>query len=79
AGLLRTLYDRHIDGSAVLDTAAFPDAVRFVGAWRDIQAEALAVARDMPRIPRFHEIMREQRDISANDARDWRMFIMQAY
>nr|WP_057927607.1 aspartyl/asparaginyl beta-hydroxylase domain-containing protein [Burkholderia ambifaria] len=79
AGLLRTLYDRHIDGGAVLDTAAFPGAERFVHAWRDIQADAFAVARDMPRIPRFHEIMREQYDISANDARDWRMFIMQAY
>lgn len=79
ASLLRMLFDRHIDGGAVLDTAAFPDAGRFVRAWTDIQAEAFAVARDMPRIPRFHEIMREQYDISANDARDWRMFIMQAY
>jgi hypothetical protein len=79
AGLLRRLFDRHIDGGAVLDPAAFPDAGRFVRAWTDIQAEAFAVARDMPRIPRFHEIMREQYDISANDARDWRMFIMQAY
>ncbi|MCA8248907.1 aspartyl/asparaginyl beta-hydroxylase domain-containing protein [Burkholderia multivorans] len=79
AGLLRRLYDRHIDGGAVLDASAFPDADRFVHAWRAIRAEALAVARDLPRIPRFHEIMREQHDISANDARDWRMFIMQAY
>ncbi|MDW9248396.1 aspartyl/asparaginyl beta-hydroxylase domain-containing protein [Burkholderia cepacia] len=79
AGLLRKLYDRHIDGGAVLDTGAFPDAERFVRAWPAIQTEALAVARDMARIPRFHEIMREQYDISANDARDWRMFIMQAY
>ncbi|MGY6241364.1 aspartyl/asparaginyl beta-hydroxylase domain-containing protein [Burkholderia ambifaria] len=79
AGLLRTLYDRHIDSGAVLDTAAFPDAERFIRAWPAIRAEALDVARDLPRIPRFHEIMREQHDISANDARDWRMFIMQAY
>ena len=79
AGLLRTLYDHHIDSGAVLDTAAFPDAERFIHAWPAIRAEALDVARDLPRIPRFHEIMREQHDISANDARDWRMFIMQAY
>ena len=78
AGLLRTLFDRHIDGGAVLDTAVFPDTERS-SVPTDIQAEAFAVARDMPRIPRFHEIMREQYDISANDARDWRMFIMQAY
>ncbi|WP_179401354.1 aspartyl/asparaginyl beta-hydroxylase domain-containing protein [Burkholderia guangdongensis] len=79
AGLLRALYDRHLHGGAVLDTAAFPDAARFAAAWPAIRAEALDVARDLPRVPRFHDIMREQADISANDARDWRMFIMQAY
>ena len=30
-------------------------------------------------MPRFHEIMREQTAISANDGRDWRMFILKAY
>jgi aspartate beta-hydroxylase len=47
--------------------------------WRTIRDEALAVAREMFRIPRFHDIMSEQAPISANDGRDWRMFIMQAY
>lgn len=77
---LRDLYDRRIHCGAELDAAAlFPDAARFTGAWRAIRDEALAVSRDLSRIPRFHEIMREQAAISANDARDWRMFIMQAY
>ncbi|AGK51471.1 MULTISPECIES: aspartyl/asparaginyl beta-hydroxylase domain-containing protein [Burkholderia] len=77
---LRALYDRRLRCDAVLDTAAlFPDAARFTRAWRAIRDEALAVSRDLSRIPRFHEIMREQAAISANDARDWRMFIMQAY
>jgi aspartate beta-hydroxylase len=80
ARALRTLYDRRIDAGAVLDSATlFPDASRFVAAWPAIRDEALAVSRDLARIPRFHEIMREQASISANDARDWRMFIMQAY
>ncbi|KVM71211.1 aspartyl beta-hydroxylase [Burkholderia gladioli] len=80
ARTLRHLYDRKIRSAAVLDAATlFPDARRFTAAWPTIRAEALAVARDLPRIPRFHEIMREQADISDNDARDWRMFIMQAY
>ncbi|ACR30929.1 aspartyl/asparaginyl beta-hydroxylase domain-containing protein [Burkholderia glumae] len=77
--LLRSLYDRHIENGAVLDSAVFPDAARFAGAWREIRAEAFEVARELPRIPRFHDIMSEQADISANDNRDWRMFIMQAY
>ncbi|CAI0724365.1 Aspartyl/Asparaginyl beta-hydroxylase [Serratia entomophila] len=77
---LRNVYDRRIQGSPVLDCAAlFPDAQRFTAHWRQIRDEALAVAHDLHNIPRFHEIMSEQASISANDARDWRMFIMQAY
>ena len=37
------------------------------------------MAQQMHRVPRFHEIMREQTSISANDMRDWRMFILKAY
>ena len=43
------------------------------------EPEAQAVAQQMHRVPRFHEIMREQTSISANDNRDWRMFILKAY
>ncbi|EMH4074195.1 aspartyl/asparaginyl beta-hydroxylase domain-containing protein [Serratia marcescens] len=77
---LRNVYDRRIQGKPVLDsTALFPDAERFTAQWRQIREEALTVAHDLHNIPRFHEIMIQQESISANDARDWRMFIMKAY
>jgi aspartate beta-hydroxylase len=80
ARLMRRIYDRRLHDAAVLDaTRHFPDAERFVSNWRAIRAEALEVAASLGRVPRFHEIMREQADISANDGRDWRMYIMQAY
>jgi aspartate beta-hydroxylase len=80
ARALRNLYDRQISSGPVLDSAAsFPDATRFVQAWQPLREEALALARHLERVPRFHEIMHEQASISANDARDWRMHILQAY
>lgn len=80
ARLMRRVYDRRLHGAAVLDPAVyFPDAERFEQNWQAIRAEALHVAASLSRIPRFHEVMREQADISANDGRDWRMYIMQAY
>ena len=78
--VIRRIYDWRIKGPPVLDTATnFPSAKAFSGAWQSIRDEAFAVARQMHRIPRFHEIMREQTSISANDKRDWRMFILKAY
>jgi aspartate beta-hydroxylase len=80
AELMRRVYDRRLHDAAVLDaTRYFPDAQYLVANWRAIRAEALDVAASLARIPRFHEVMREQADISANDGRDWRMYIMQAY
>lgn len=80
ARLMRRIYDRRLHDAAVLDPARdFPDAARFEANWQAIRAEALQVAASLPRIPRFHEVMREQADISDNDGRDWRMYIMQAY
>ena len=77
---VRGIYDRRIHTPPVLDCGHFfPAAGRFTGAWREIRDEALAVAGMLPNIPRFHDIMPEQADISANDGRDWRMFIMKAY
>ena len=56
-----------------------PSPERFSCAWQSIPDEARAVARQMDRRSDFHEIMREQTSISANDMRDWRMFILKAY
>jgi aspartate beta-hydroxylase len=80
AMMVQRIYDKRIEGPPVLDLAShFPDAGKFVGSWREIRAEALAVAADLQGVPRFHEIMREQVDISANDGRDWRVFMLKAY
>jgi aspartate beta-hydroxylase len=80
AKLVRDVYDRRILGSAVLGLAEFfPDGRKFVRNWEAIRDEATAVAVNLNRVPRFHDIMKEQTDISANDGRDWRMFILKAY
>ena len=77
---VRGIYDRRIHTPPILDSGHyFPAAARFAGAWQDIRREALAVAGMLPNIPRFHELMPEQADISANDGRDWRMFMMKVY
>ncbi len=77
-GLVRTLYDRSITTPPVLDeTRYFPNAKTFTARWREIRDEALAA--DLRKVPRFHELMAAQRDISDNDGRDWRMLILKAY
>jgi aspartate beta-hydroxylase len=80
AQLVRHIYDKRIDGPPILDAASyFPDATKFAAAWRDIRAEADAVVRHFKQIPRFHDLMPEQADISANDGRDWRLYVLKAY
>jgi len=77
---VRALYDRRIATPAILDPAHyFPNASRFTGSFAAIRDEALEVAGMLPNIPRFHDLMPQQADISAEDGRDWRMFIMKAY
>ncbi len=80
ATAIRWIYDNRISGPAVLDSAAvFPEGAHFVDAWESLRAESLTIAESLHRVPRFHEIMPEQAAISANDRRDWRMFIAKAY
>jgi aspartate beta-hydroxylase len=80
ADVVRAIYDRRIDTPAILEPDQyFPNAGRFTDRWTDLRREALAVAENLPRVPRFHDIMPAQADISANDGRDWRLFIMKAY
>ena len=77
---MRAIYDRRITTPATLDAAHyFPNAQRFIERWTDIRREALAIAGMLDQVPRFHDIMPAQADISANDGRDWRMFIIKAY
>lgn len=80
AAVLRRIYDSRIAGPSILDAKAyFPFAGKFAAAWRDIHDEAQLVADQLHNVPRFHEIMREQKAISANDDRDWRLFVLRAY
>jgi aspartate beta-hydroxylase len=78
--LVRWLYDQRIFDPAVLSSRErFPGASRFAEVWPELRAEALQLARDLPQVPRFHELMAEQESISANDGRDWRVFVLKAY
>jgi len=78
--VLRWMFDHRIHGPHLLEMSShFPNAMRFMAGWTRIRDEALAVAQHMPKIPRFHEVMSEQADISAADDRDWRVFILKAY
>jgi len=80
ASAIRQIYDRRIAGPPVLDLAAhFPEGERFVAAWQQLRDEALEVQARLHEVPRFHEIMKEQAEISANDDRDWRLLILKAY
>ena len=80
ADIVRQIYDHRIVGPATLDLEThFPDAVRFIDQWHGIRDEALTIAEHLERVPRFHDFMPEQADISANDQRDWRLFILKAY
>jgi aspartate beta-hydroxylase len=80
ADIVRQIYDHRIVGPATLDLDThFPDAPRFTDNWLGIRKEALAIAEHLERVPRFHDFMPEQAEISANDQRDWRLYILKAY
>jgi aspartate beta-hydroxylase len=77
---VRRLYEVRVATPPVLDAARlFPEARRFVEAWPALREEALAVAGRLQTVPRFHELMAEQAEISAQDGRDWRVFVLKAY
>jgi aspartate beta-hydroxylase len=78
SSVVRRIYERRIDAPAVLEADIdFPNAAKFVAAWPAIRDEA--VAARLESMPRFHDIMPEQADISANDGKDWRMLVLKAY
>ena len=80
AHVVRGIYDRRIATPATLDAEHyFLNAKRFTKRWTDIRREAFGVAAALPNVPRFHDLMAAQADISANDGRDWRVFVMKAY
>jgi aspartate beta-hydroxylase len=78
ADAVRTIYDRRIHTPAILDAEHyFSRAHIFAQRWQAIRNEAQAIR--LEKVPRFHELMGAQEDISARDGRDWRMFILRAY
>lgn len=80
ADTVRWIYDRRIAAPPILDeTDYFPQAPRFAENWLAIRDEALAVARRLSEVPRFHELMKAQAPISENDGHDWRVFVLRAY
>ena len=80
ADAVRSYYDRRIATPAVLASEHFfPEASRFVAAFPAIRRETTAIIDTLQTVPRFHDLMPQQADISAADGRDWRMFIMKAY
>lgn len=69
-----------------IDTPPILNMDRYFPAHRDldaqfdaIRAEALAIYQDDAAIPRFHEISSTQARISANDGKNWRMFLVKSY
>ena len=80
ADLLRKIYGGRICTPAILDPATnFPSSARFSTAWRQLREEALCIQASLATVPRFHELMPQQASISANDERDWRLFVVKAY
>ena len=77
-GIVRALYDSRISTPPTRE-CYFPNAKRFTDCWLEIRREALAIATTRPKVPRIHDIMAAQADISDNDGRDWRIFIIKAY
>ena len=78
--LVRHIYDSRLSDPPVLNMAErFPEAERFIAAWPALRDEALELAKNLQLVPRFHELMSAQAEISANDNRDWRMFVLKAY
>jgi aspartate beta-hydroxylase len=80
ADAMRYVYDRRIDTPATLDAERyFPEASLFAQSWEAIRDEAIAISCGLSSVPRFHELMKAQTAISANDGHDWRVFVMRAY
>ncbi|MCB1395883.1 MAG: aspartyl/asparaginyl beta-hydroxylase domain-containing protein [Rhodobacter sp.] len=76
---LRRLY-ADIDTPPVLDVdRLFPAHHDLESRFDALRAEALAVYNGAADIPRFHDITATQARISANDGKNWRMFLVKSY
>lgn len=57
----------------------FPGATAFTSNWETLRLEALGLIDELQQVPRFHELMPEQYQLSAHGEKEWRMFILRAY
>ncbi len=77
---LRRLYDRRLSAPPVLDgDRHFPEHAVLAANWTRIREECLRLMQDIERVPHFHDVMAEQKSLSAHGDRFWRLFILKAY
>lgn len=80
SGMVRSLYSRYVDTPPVLEKQRyFPAYRRFEEGFPAIRRECLALMEEIQAIPEFHELMKEQADLSQYGGKYWRMFVLRAY
>jgi aspartate beta-hydroxylase len=77
---LRSFYGIWIDTPPILDAAIyFPHADVLDRNWCEIRREVLDLVNEGAQIPKFHELIKNQVDISDNDSIAWRLFVLKAF
>ena len=80
SGMVRGLYDRYLDTPPILDKQRyFPEYALFEQHWEEIRAECLQLMQEMERVPEFHQLMKQQTDLSQYGNKYWRMCVLRAY
>ena len=79
AGMTK-VYNAFVHTPSVLNAQEyFPCAQDFIDDWPKLREEALQLTNELDRVPRFHELMPEQYQLSAHGEKEWRMFVLRAY
>lgn len=74
------IYNSFVKTPSVLDTESFfPGAKEFETHWETLRSEALALVDSLETVPRFHDLMPEQYQLSVHGEKEWRMFVLRAY
>lgn len=77
---VRSVYGFFIHTPPFLDKKEwFPGAAVLEHHWEAIRDEALGVLAHVGDVPRFHELLADQAEISANDGHAWHMYVLRAY
>lgn len=80
SGMVRGLYDRYLDTPPILDKQRyFPEHAFFETHWREIRGECLRLMQEIEAVPRFHELMEAQAELSQHGGKYWRMYVLRAY